>query len=188
MAYNDNDVTSLKGAFSGPIFRFPAELDRSKLKDGFDPIAEGGIYLGEMHTDGIENEESADSNPVTVWSGRKLRTVYTNWSDILTTNLVSKLDADVSRAIYGENNVTVTADGTVIVKHGLRQPPVSSIVVCAVADDGRNQWFFAPRAQPDINISQTWNETDLVSLPVAWGLLEDAEGGTHYEYTLGQAS
>lgn len=187
MAFNDNTVTTLKGKLDGPIYTFPTAITRADITATFDPEEEGGILLGEISTDGIENNESADTNEARVWSGRKLRSIFNNWTDQLVTNLVSKLDVDVAKALYGDSNVT-TASGMVTVAHGLRQPPVRSILVCAVADDGTRHWLLAEKAQPDINISQSWNETDLVTLPVTWNLFADAAGKTHYEFTFSAAA
>lgn len=186
MGYNDNDISTLKGAIDGPIFWSPTEY-LGTFDEDFDPIAAGFVYLGEVSADGIDTAQSADSTDISVWSGRIVRKVFSNWQDTLVLRLASILDADVARALYGEDRVFVNGN-TIKVLHGLRQPKVGALFVKAVTDDNREHWLLGRKAQADINGSETWSATELVVKESTWNLLPASDGMTHETLTVGNAS
>lgn len=189
MALNDNDITTLKGAYNGPsLIGDTVDLGHKPTPADIPSIlALFTKYLGEVATDGIDLSETADATDIQVWSGRTVRTVYSNWKSTVLERFVGKLDPDLSKAIYGDENVQISGND-MIEAHGLRQPPVVGRLIKSVADNGDQRLILIPRAQLDINSSETWNATDLVVKEMTWNALADAYGFTTYEITIGSSA
>lgn len=189
MGMNDNDITTLKGAYDGPsMIGEPVDLGHSPTPADIPAIlALFQKYLGEVSTDGVDLNESADATDIQVWSGRTVRTTYTNWKSTVVERFVGKLDPDLSRAVYGNDNVTVSGND-MVEAHGLRQPPIVGRLIKSTADNGDQRLILIPRAQLDINSSETWNATDLVVKELTWNALADAYGFTTYEITIGSSA
>lgn len=187
MAYNELDVTTAKADVAyGPVYYNPRIITVIPGID-FEPLAEDGwVKLGETSTEGYSWEQSADEKQKLVMS-KNLGSAYTNFADKLTIQFASSLDIDVLGVVFGRSNVSVDADGTVMVAVRNRQPEYGTLLVNTITDDGRRRVAFCPRAQPDINVSYTWNEDDITVFETVFNLTTIADLANHYELIEGRS-
>jgi hypothetical protein len=186
MAYNPLDVTMASQDFD----LFPVWYNKNghvgEVPDlDFDPgsvanLAAGWVKLGDTSPDGYNFEQSADKKEKKVMS-RTLASTYTNFADSVKIQFASSTDRDVLAFLFGDDNVTVLADGALQVAVGARQPATGSFFIATLTDDGRPRRAFAQLAQPDPNMSYSWAEEDITVFEVTLNLFADSRGKTHYE-------
>ena len=182
MGYDNLNVTYGKGnTKTGPIWFNPA-TPTADLTLAFAPEqgVEGWVRLGDIETEGITSTQEADSADKFVWGAKKVGTVYSNFKDTVTGTLVSLVDPDVLKVLFGSENVTIS-NGTIKTEVKNRQPEKGQFVFMALTDDGRDQWVVVPEGQLDVNLERTWGDEDYVAAEITIGCLEDDNSRTHYE-------
>lgn len=181
MAYNSIDVTAGKGdVINGPLWWFQGgyteEIDLT-----FNPAETAGwVQIGEASTDGVDIAQEADKNEKRVWGNKSLGSSYSNFTSTLTVRHASSTDADLLKVMYGKDNV-VSDGGTLKITVKSRQPEVGTMIVMGVTDDGRKRWQVVPKAQPDLNLTYSWGDEDIVVIEAVYDCISDAEGVTDYQ-------
>lgn len=190
MAYNPIDVTAGKGdVINGPLWYSRVPYDKLITLD-FDPSANGFVKIGEASTDGFDNSQSADATDKNVWGGKSLGKTYSNFQDSYVIRLASSTDPDVLAMVFGKDNVT-KANGAVNTVVGPRQPTHGSFLIQMITDDGRKSWHYVPAGQPDLNLTRSFSDTEIVIIETTVNALQtvirDADtnavlfNGTHIE-------
>lgn len=181
MAYNAIDVTTGKGdTLYGPLFWFDGEYTE-ELDFTLDPKTEPGwVQIGEASTEGIDVEQEADKIVKMVWGKKNLGANYSNFKDTVLVRHASSTDPDVLGVIYGKENIS-KVNGKIQLKVKNRQPSNGSLLVMAVTDDGRKNWIFIQKAQPDLNLSYTFGDEDIVIFEVTYDCLQTDDGTTHIQ-------
>lgn len=185
MAYEKKDVTafSLDDITSGSIYR----LDANELAD-VDTLAEvatakaAGTPLGYLGPDGIDKELSADDNDKLTHDAN-LGKIYSNYLATWTIRFASTTDQSVLETVFGDDNVTVGADGTIKTLLALQQPADIALLILGKTDDGRKVVVCINKGKVDPNMSSTLVNTDitlyeanvLCSTADSWILVEPVE-------------
>jgi hypothetical protein len=185
MALNDDDVVTVKAdhiTLGGPILWNPSPIAVDLVGDEteLELTTAGFVLIGEVATDSAVNQEySASESNLYVWGSKLIRTNFSDQLDVITIGFVSSLDEDLLGVLYGPTNV-VTTGGILKISNRIRQPLAGSLLVSGVTHDGTKVWLVANKAQPGLNWSRAWNDTDIVQQEVAFTCAPDATGQTSY--------
>ena len=182
MAYNDVDVTTIKGnVVDGPLYRVPGGLATAIDVDWEQADTPTAVQIGESSTDGTDFERAADDNTIRVWGGKTIRVVYSNFEHTITIRLASSTDGDVLETLVGAENVTTTPGGASKVTFKDRQPDVDGFVIKGETLDGRVAIAVIPYGQVDPNVSWTWSDEDITVYEVQIkALSKDSAQGAFY--------
>lgn len=176
---NINEVTAGKPKTVGAIFRAP--LGTTLPTDASSELATDYKNLGFVGEDGLTNTNSPESENIKAWGGQIVYTSQTEKNDEFSLTLISTLNADVLRAIYGEDNVTVDNSGNITVKATADEQAEAVYVVDMILREGALKRIVIPDGKiteiGDIVYKDdeiTGYETTITCLP--------SDGVTHYEY------
>lgn len=181
MARNDKDITAGKGdVVNGPLWvHFGSVNEDVDFSFDFENSSDW-IELGEASTEGVSFSQEADLSEKKVWGDKTVGSLFSNFKDTFTLRLVSTLDADVKRFLYGNENVNVSDESIkTIIKN--RQPEPCGIVIMSATDDGRKKWRCANNSVLDINLSEDWSDEDIVAIEATVTNLSDFENKGSYE-------
>lgn len=174
-----NEVTTGKPRLTGAVYKAP--LGTTLPTDAKTKLAETFKDLGYVSDDGVTNTNSPESENIKAWGGEIVYTSQTEKTDTFALTLISTLNADVLKTIYGENNVTVAEDKSITVKATADEQEEAVYVIDMILRDGALKRFVIP----DGKISEigdivykddevTGYEITITCLPVS--------GVSHYEY------
>lgn len=183
MAYNAIDVTTGKGdVLNGPLFWYPGGFEGDVTLDLDLKTETGWIQIGEASTDGVEFSTEVDSEDKKVWGDKILGTIQTNYKETAVVNHASFTDKDVLGIMYNPENVVV-ADGVMKVVSKNRIPKVGTLVIQAVTDDDRKNWMVIPKAQPDLNLTFSWGDEEIIVVETTYNCLPLADKTCKYMLT-----
>lgn len=175
------NVTTGKAKITGSVYR--AALGTALPTDANTKLTEEFKDLGFVSEDGVVNENSPDSEDIKAWGGTIVYTSQTEKSDTFNLTLISSMDENVLKAVYGDKNVVVATN---------------LITVKATADEQEEAVFVIEMALrggavkriviPDGKISEigeiNYNDEDLVGYEITITCMPDKTGVSHYEYIL----
>ncbi len=176
---NINEVTTGKPNIVGAIFRAP--LGTALPTSASTKLAEVFKDLGHVSDDGLTNANSPESENIKAWGGEIVYTSQTEKNDTFTLTLISTLNVEVLKTIYGDSNVTVNEDNSIVVKATTDEAEESVYVIDMILRNGALKRLVIP----DGKITEIGDvvykddevagyETTITCLPV--------DGTTHYEY------
>lgn len=152
---------------------------KTKLSDKFTPMG----YVNEA---GLTLSEDASDEEIKVWGGVKVRTVRSEYSAKIKFTLHSTADLDVNKTVFGPNNVSLSDEGVLQVKHGADIPPVQAFTIeTKDPNNGYQRRFAIPRGQITVAGDRNLTHSAADGLEVSIECLADPETGICYtEYTL----
>lgn len=140
--------------------------------------------IGYVTDDGVTNNISRENTEIKAWGGDTVLNVSTSFSDQWEMALMQVMNADVLKAVFGEDNVSGTLANGLSVEVNSADLDAFSWVIDMIYNDGALHRVVIPNAKV-IELGEiTYVDGEPVAYPVTLGALPDAAGNTHYEYTL----
>lgn len=181
------NVTVSKPSISGAVYR--AKLSSSLVlpTDATTTLASDFITMGYISEDGITNDNSPESESVKAFGGDTVLTFENGKEDTFAFTMLEALNANVLKAVYGEDNVTGTAITTgYTVKANSKPLEEAAWVIELALRDGAIKRIVIPDAKITEIGTITYSDADAVGYEVTLTALPDASGNTHYEYIIRQ--
>lgn len=135
-------------------------------------------YIGE---DGFEQTEERNIEKKRAFGGSVVKILQTDYSLTVSFTFLESTNADVLKAIFGEDNVTVDGDGQIIVKRNKNQSPHAAWIIDVVDGETLHRGTIAD-GQLTLDGSVTKVHTDTIAYTVNLECFEDANGDTMTEY------
>ena len=136
-------------------------------------------YIGE---DGFEQAEDRSTDKKKAFGGAVVKVLQTDYSVTLQFTFLESKNADVLKAVYGEDNVTVDGDDQIIVKKNKKQSPHAAWIVDVYDGETLNRTTIADGQITNVeNIKKV--HTDTISYTVTLECFEDSAGNNLIEYT-----
>lgn len=173
-----NPISSTKGVSGGYIYAAP--VGTALPTDITSTLNAAFVNLGKITDDGIVESVDTDSETKNDINGDPMYTTKSSRTEQAVFTL-AEMDADVLKALYGPDNVTV-ATGLITVKHNSKTiPPVSLVLELVLADDRR--WR---QVIPSATLTELGDLTILSSETAAreatFVFNADESGNTAYDY------
>ena len=172
-------VTVSKPKIGGAVYRAP--LGSKLPTDATTALDAAFVGLGYVSEDGLTNSNSPESDKIKAWGGDTVHTYQTDKPDTFQFMLIEALNADVLKAVYGEDNVTGT------IKEGLTVKANSSAAedCCWVVEMVLNNVLkrvVVPCAKITELDDIVYADEQALGYAITLTATADTDGNTHYEY------
>jgi hypothetical protein len=123
-----------------------------------------------------------DVSAIKAWGGMIVYRSLNELDDNFVLTLIESENADVLKAVYGSNNVTVDADGNVTVAVKADDPEENVWVFELALRNSRAKRIVIADGAITAREAITYNDSDAVGYGITVSAYPDANGETHKEY------
>ena len=184
MGNTATNVTTGKPNISGAIYTAPigttlptdatTALDTAKF-----------VCLGYVSEDGLSNNNELTVEAIKAWGGNIVYRSLTEMNDEFALALIETENVDVLKTVYGENHVSVNADGDVSVDV-VGEDPIERVWVFELAlRGGKAKRIVVPDGAITSRSEITYNDSDAVAYGITISAYPDSSASTHKEYIEG---
>ena len=168
------------GAFRAPLGTALPVDSTTALNAAFKGLG----YVGE---EGVEFNPARSTDKKKAWGGDIVKVLQTEYSETWTFTLIEYRNAEVQKAVFGDDNVTVTTatatTGTKLaIKHNGDVLRNEEYVFEMFEADGTTR-VVLPNAQITEVGAVSYVDAEVIAYPVTVEAFEDAAGNNSYEYT-----
>lgn len=138
--------------------------------------------LGYVTEDGLKLSHDASDDKIKVWGGVTIRTIRSDYSATITGTLLSTLDVDVLKTVFGANQVAQKS-GFISIKHTADIAPENVYIVeTKDASTGGRKRYVVPKGQITVSGDVNLSHKEITGFEVTVEALADAEGVCYYEF------
>ena len=138
----------------------------------------GGL-VGE---DGVTNENSPETDSKKAWGGDIVLKLQTEKPDTFTFKLISSLDLDVLKAVYGDGNVSGTlADGITVTATGEELPEKQWVIDMVMRDNAVKRIYIPSGSISEIG-EIVYKDDEEVGYELTIMAMPGSDGATHKEF------
>ena len=173
-----SNVAAGKPKVTGAVFRAitgttPPTTASSSLSSAFKA-------MGYVSDDGVTNSNSPESSEIKAWGGDVVLNPQTGKTDTFKLKLIEVLNANVLKAVYGDNNVTVSGSET-IVEVNSKEGDEGVWVIDTILGT-----YMKRIVIPNGKITEVgdivYKDDEAVGYEITISATPDTDGNTHYEY------
>lgn len=175
-----NAVSTGKPKVAGSVYigssaaAAPADAT-TELGTGWTPLG----YVGE---DGVTNENSPETDSKKAWGGDIVLKLQSEKPDTFTFKLISSLDLDVLKAVYGDGNVTGTlADGITVTATGEELPEKQWVIDMVMRDNAVKRIYIPSGSISEIG-EIVYKDDEEVGYELTIMAMPGSDGATHKEF------
>lgn len=137
--------------------------------------------LGYVNEDGLKLSHDASDDKIKVWGGVAIRTIRSDFSATITGTLLSTLDVDVLKTVFGDGQVSEAA-GVITVKHTSDIPPEKVYVIeTKDASTGGRKRYIVPKGQISVSGDVNLSHKEITGYEISIEALADNNGVCYYE-------
>lgn len=138
--------------------------------------------LGYVTEDGLKLSHDASDDKIKVWGGVTIRTIRSDYSATITGTLVSTLDVDVLKNVFGDSLVTQKS-GFIAIKHAADIAPEKVYIIeTKDASNGGRKRYVIPKGQITVSGDVNLSHKDITGFEVTIEALADKDGVCYYEF------
>ena len=174
------NVSTGKPKIAGAVFVAPKGT--TLPTDATTALSSAFVCLGYVSEDGLTNNNEMDVSAIKAWGGAIVYRSLTELDDNFALTLIESENVDVLKTVYGDNNVSVDAEGNVTV-HVVAEDPEEKVWVFELALRGnRAKRIVIPSGAITSRDEIVYNDSDAVAYGVTISAYPDASNQTHHEY------
>lgn len=138
--------------------------------------------LGYVTEDGLKLSHDASDDKIKVWGGVTIRTIRSDYSATITGTLVSTLDIDVLKNVFGDSLVTQKS-GFIAIKHASNIAPEKVYIIeTKDASNGGRKRYVIPKGQITVSGDVNLSHKEITGFEVTIEALADKDSVCYYEY------
>jgi hypothetical protein len=142
----------------------------------------GLVSVGFIGEDGVTETAERDTEKKKAWGGDTIRVLQNEYNQTFSFVLAEAANAEVLKLVYGPDNVTVAADGSITVIQNSKTLPHRTWVMEILDDDGKKVRKVIPDGQISEISDITWVHSDIVQYEVTMETFIDAAGNNVYTH------
>ena len=138
--------------------------------------------LGYVTEDGLKLSHDASDDKIKVWGGVTIRTIRSDYSATITGTLVSTLDVDVLKNVFGDSLVTQKS-GFIAIKHAADIAPEKVYIIETkdASNCGRKRYVI-PKGQISVSGDVNLSHKEITGFEITIEALADKDGVCYYEF------
>lgn len=140
----------------------------------------GFVERGLIGEEGFSLAPNRSTQDIKVWGGSTRRRLTTEFSEVVSVTFMESADAEVLKAVFGENNVSVEG-GKIAIAHNAEGAAEMAWTITMKDGDARRR-LAIPRGQVFLTGDIQYVHTDAIKYSVEIACYEDEEGQSSYEY------
>ncbi|MFG1790365.1 hypothetical protein [Nocardia sp. NPDC049149] len=181
MASTVNNVYAAMPKSSGAVFRAP--MGTAGPATAIDALNAAFIDCGYIGEDGFTESNTRETEKKKAFGGSTVKVLQTDYTATLKFAFLESTSADVLKAVFGDNNVTVdAAKGDITVKKNKKALPHNAWVIDTIDDAVGAIRTFIPNGQITAVEDIVKVHSDVIMYTVTMECFEDANGNNIYEY------
>ena len=138
--------------------------------------------LGYVTEDGLKLSHDASDDKIKVWGGVTIRTIRSDYSATITGTLVSTLDVDVLKNVFGDSLVTQKS-GFIAIKHAADIAPEKVYIIeTKDASNGGRKRYVIPKGQIAVSGDVNLSHKEITGFEITIEALADKDGVCYYEF------
>lgn len=131
---------------AGKVYIGPAgDLSAAITAEGILTVPESFSEFGYISDAGVSIAENSSTQSIKSWGGKERKRIFTEYTEAVSFTPI-QVDADVLKATYGEDNVTVSG-GIMVAKHTDKEMPAVGIIIDWIPYEGCIARAVCPNAQ-----------------------------------------
>lgn len=150
--------------------------------DAISPLSSDYRCLGYVSEDGVSNSNELDTSEIKAWGGNIVYRSVNGMDDTFVLALIETGNVEVLKAVYGDNNVSVDADGNISVNVVAEEPQELIWIFEIVLRGGKAKRIVIPDGAITSRDEITYNDSDPIAYKITVSAYPDAAGKTHAEY------
>ena len=174
-----NEVTVGKPNLVGAVFRAP--LGTTLPTNAKSTLSSDFKDLGYVSEDGVTNANSPETENIKAWGGEIVYTSQTEKKDEFVLTLISSLNEEVLKTIYGDGNVTVNEDNSIDVKATTDEAQEAIYVIDMILRNGALKRIVIPDGKITEVGDIVYKDDEVTGYETTFTCLPSG-GVTHYEY------
>lgn len=174
------NVTYGKPKVGGSIYSAPlgTKLPESAMED----LDQDFKNLGYVSEDGVQNENSPESETIKAWGGDTVLVVQSDKPDTFTYKLIEILNTDVLKEVYGQDNVTGDLDTGITITANSTPLESHAVVIDMILKGGIIKRIVIPNGSVTEIGEIAYTDEEAVGYETTLQAIPDEKGNTHYEY------
>lgn len=138
--------------------------------------------LGYVTEDGLKLSHDASDDKIKVWGGVTIRTIRSDYSATITGTLVSTLDVDVLKNVFGDSLVTQKS-GFIAIKHAADIAPEKVYIIeTKDSSNGGRKRYVIPKGQIAVSGDVNLSHKEITGFEITIEALADKDGVCYYEF------
>lgn len=174
------NVSAGKPKVGGAVYRAPKGT--ALPTDASSELAAAYKALGYISDDGLTNSNAPESDDIKAWGGDTVLSVQTDKPDTFGMKFIESLNVEVLKTIYGDDNVSVDADGSITIKATSTEMDEAIYVIDMIMRGGALKRIVIPIGKISDLGDIEYKDDDAVGYDTTITAMPDADGVTHYEY------
>lgn len=175
-----NAVSTGKPKVAGSVYIGSAAA--AAPTDATTELGTGWTPLGYVGEDGVTNENSPETDSKKAWGGDIVLKLQTEKPDTFTFKLISSLDLDVLKAVYGDSNVSGTlADGITVTATGEELPEKQWVIDMVMRDNAVKRIYIPSGSISEIG-EIVYKDDEEVGYELTIMAMPGSDGATHKEF------
>lgn len=179
---NVGNVSAAKPKVGGAVFVAP--IDTTLPTDAKTDLDAAFKCMGYVSEDGFTHDISRESEDTKAWGGDTVATNESGRNDNIQLTFIEMLNVDVLKFIYGSANVSGTLETGIAVKAKSTVVEEYAVVIDTVLKGNTLHRKVFPRGVVGELGEVPYKDSEVVGYETTIKGLPDAEGVTHYEYSI----
>ncbi len=175
-------VSAGKPKRTGAVYSAPMVTGVNLPTDAAASLDTEFVGLGYCGKDGASNKVETSSTDIEAWGGDVVLTIQGSRKETLTFTLIQSLDPDVLKEVNGQQNVTVTTQGAITVKHNSIDLPNRIYVVDMLLTGGRTKRLVVPNGKITEVGEVTYKDENEIAYQCTVTCYPNSDGDTVLEY------
>lgn len=184
MGNTAKNVSTGKPNISGAVYRAP--LGTALPTDATTALSAAYVCLGYVSEDGLENSNEMDVSAIKAWGGMIVYRSLNELNDEFSLKLIESENADVLKAVYGDANVTVGVDGSIVIDIKAEDPVEAVWVFELALRNEKAKRIVIKDGAITAREAITYNDSDAIAYGITVSAYPDASGSSHKEYIEGE--
>lgn len=180
MGNNTENITVGKPKSTGAVFYAPAGSTLPTTADA--ELDKAFVCVGTISDNGLTRKTKKSTKEIKDWGGNTVKVMQTDITETFGFTMLEATNADVQKAVYGDENVKMDVSSGMTVTHNSAEPVERAWVIDQVLDNGSALRIVIPHGKITELSDVSYKVDEAIGYGVTITALGDAAGTTSIDY------